>query len=116
MQVNLLLNQRPAPTAGILTLPRARPVWVACLWDHSDGRVKEVVPAVATHRAGDLVLCDFWDPRSGEAREHWMEKTFVRNRPILTAQAWLPSLVASAPAPAVADPVESQQAEPEAIA
>jgi hypothetical protein len=115
--VSLLLNQRPAPTAGILTLPRARPVWVACLWDHSDGRVKEVVPAVATHRAGDLVLCDFWDPRSGESREHWVEKKFVRNRPILAAQAWLaPPAVIPLPPASRACPTFADETEPEAIA
>lgn len=79
--MSLLINQQPAPSGKPVMLASPRPVWVGCLWDHGDERVKELVPAVATHTYEGLVLCDFWDPRSGSSRQHWMEREFVRDRP-----------------------------------
>ena len=80
--MSLLINQQPAPSGTPVPLPEPRPVWVGCLWDHGDQHVKELVPAMATHTADGLVLCDFWDPRTGGSRVHWMEEEFVRDRPV----------------------------------
>lgn len=79
--MSLLINQQPEPSGDRVKLDDPRPVWVGCLWDHGDQKVQELIPATATHTCGDLVLCDFWDPRTGEDRTHWMHEEFVRDRP-----------------------------------
>jgi hypothetical protein len=101
MTETLLVNQQPPPTSGITALPRPLTVWVGCLWNHGDHTVKEVVPARATHRADGLVLCDFYDPRSGPSRVHWMEEEFVKERVIApsTRPARQPDVVHPAAAP-----------------
>lgn len=80
--MSLLINQQPAPSGTPVPYAEQRPVWVGCLWNHGGEHVKEMVPAFATHESGDLVLCSFWDPRTGPAREHWMHRDFVRDRPV----------------------------------
>ncbi|MCO7240894.1 hypothetical protein [Aeromicrobium sp. CnD17-E] len=94
-----LVNEQPAPTAGVVPLPQPRPVWVGCLWQHDGDQVKETVPAWATHRSGTLILCDFWDPRTGDERAHWMEASFVRPRPIRTRTPQVRRHPAAAPSP-----------------
>jgi hypothetical protein len=100
--MSLLINQQPAPSGKPTPLASPRPVWVGCLWDHGGEQVKELVPAMATHTYEDLVLCDFWDPRTGSSRQHWMEKEFVRDRPTSIAQRrdeQAPPHPAAAPSP-----------------
>lgn len=99
--MSLLINQQPAPTGVPTVLAKPRPVWVGCLWDHGGERVKELVPAMATHTYENLVLCDFWDPRTGSSRQHWMEREFVRDRPTSIAPSSRPTsdYPAAAPSP-----------------
>lgn len=96
--MSALLNEQPTPTIKPTKLPTPRPVWVACLWDMNGERVKELVPATATHRVGELVLCDFYDPRC-DSRQHWMPNVFVRDREIKHAEHHGPIHPAAAPSP-----------------
>jgi hypothetical protein len=79
--VSALLNQSPRPDRGVRALDQPRPVWVLCQW--SEG-VDEPVPAFATHETVELLLCDFWDARTGACREHWMDRRHVLARSIDT--------------------------------
>lgn len=98
--MGLLINQQPTPSGTPVPLPEHRPVWVGCLWNHGGEQVKEMVPAVATHTHGELVLCSFWDPRTGPSRDHWMHRDFVRDRPVSIApKAPAPDHPAAAPSP-----------------
>ncbi|MEH3067202.1 MAG: hypothetical protein PGN15_03790 [Aeromicrobium erythreum] len=99
--MSLLINQQPTPSGTPVPLAQPRPVWVGCLWDHGGEQVKELVPAVATHTYESLVLCDFWDPRTGANRLHWMEREFVRDRPTSIAPPKRPTSdhPAAAPSP-----------------
>lgn len=100
--MSLLINEQPEPSGTVTALLEPRPVWVGCLWDHGEEPVKELVPATATHTCGDLVLCDFWDPRTGQNRAHWMEEEFVRDRPTSIAPSKMKPVTdhpAAAPSP-----------------
>jgi hypothetical protein len=103
--MTLLLNQQPRPARGVVALEHPETVWVGCIWDHGEDRVKEVVPARATHRAPGLVLCDFYDPRSGPSREHWMEEEFVRERIVPATEHAPRRHPAAAPSPQPHDDV-----------